>query len=54
MLVPWVQQGAVWSARVTPPPVYKPSVIRIVARDSYGAEIGRGFVEISSGFQDSR
>jgi hypothetical protein len=52
--VPWTQQGAVWSAHLTPPPVIKPSVIRIVARDVYGTEIGRGFVEISTGFQDAR
>jgi len=52
--VPWVQQGAVWTAKLTPPQVFKPSVIRIVARDAYGSEIGRGFVEISTGFQDSR
>ena len=54
LLVAWTQQGATWSARLTPPPVFKPSVVRVVARDAYGAEIGRGFVEISTGFQDSR
>jgi hypothetical protein len=47
MAIPWRQQGAIWTARLTPPPTFKPSVIRIVARDSFGAEIGRGFVEIA-------
>jgi hypothetical protein len=54
MNVAWRQQGAMWTARLTPPPVFKPSVVRVVARDTFGVEIGRGFVEISTGFAGSR
>ena len=52
--VPWTQQGAIWTARLTPPPTFRPSVIRIVAKDAFGSEIGRGFVEIADATQDSR
>ncbi len=51
MVIPWRQQGATWTARVTPPPTFQPSVIRIIARDGFGAEIGRGFVEIAGATQ---
>jgi hypothetical protein len=49
MAVPWRQQGATWTARITLPPVFRPTVLRVVARDAFGGEIGRGFVEISTG-----
>jgi hypothetical protein len=52
--VPWIQQGAIWTARLTPPPTFRPSVVRIVAHDAFGSEIGRGFVEIADATQDSK
>lgn len=48
LTIPWRQQGAMWTARLTPPPTFQPSVIRIVARDVFGTEIGRAFVEIAA------
>ncbi len=52
--VGWRQTGSTWTARIPPRPTAGPTVIRVVARDAFGAEIGRGFVEIADTVQDSR
>jgi hypothetical protein len=44
--VAWRQEGSTWTARITPRPTFRPTVVRVVARDAFGLEIGRGFVEI--------
>ncbi|HTQ48737.1 MAG TPA: hypothetical protein VMI75_38530 [Polyangiaceae bacterium] len=44
--VAWRQAGSTWTARLQPPRTFRPTVIRVAARDAFGAEIGRGFVEI--------
>ncbi|HEX8795681.1 MAG TPA: hypothetical protein VF765_32245 [Polyangiaceae bacterium] len=45
--VAWKQTGSTWTARLQPPRAFRPTVIRVAARDAFGAEIGRGFVEIA-------
>ncbi len=45
--VAWRQSGSSWTARIAPRTTFRPTVVRVVARDAFGAEIGRGFVEIS-------
>lgn len=52
--VAWKQTGSTWTARLQPPRTFRPTVIRVVARDVFGAEIGRGFVEIAPGSSPSR
>jgi hypothetical protein len=52
--VSWRQAGNTWTARIPPAPTPGPTVIRVVARDAFGAEIGRGFVEIAGSVQDPR
>lgn len=52
--VTWRQTGSSWTARLQTPRTFRPTVIRIVARDAFGAEIGRGFVEIASASSSSR
>jgi hypothetical protein len=52
--VAWRQAGSTWTARIPPTPTFGPTVVRVVARDSFGAEIGRGFVEIAGAAQDPR
>jgi hypothetical protein len=52
--VAWRQAGSTWTARIPPSPTAGPTVIRVVARDAFGAEIGRGFVEIADAVQDPR
>jgi hypothetical protein len=52
--VAWRQAGSTWTARIPPSPTMGPTVIRVVARDAFGAEIGRGFVEIADSVQDAR
>ncbi|HKQ70491.1 MAG TPA: hypothetical protein VJT73_14175 [Polyangiaceae bacterium] len=42
----WTRQGAVWSTHIDPRSVGGPAVIRVVAKDEYGTQIGRGFLEI--------
>jgi hypothetical protein len=44
--VAWRQAGSIWTARLQAPRTFKPTVIRVVARDVFGTEIGRGFVEL--------
>ena len=46
--VAWTQTGTTWTARVRLPPTGSPTVVRVVAKDASGAEIGRGFVEIGA------
>ncbi len=46
--VAWRQAGATWTARISLPATLQPTVLRVVARDAFGAEIGRGFVEIGA------
>jgi hypothetical protein len=50
--VAWRQAGSTWTARIPPSPTMGPTVIRVVARDAFGAEIGRGFVEIADSVQE--
>ena len=45
--VAWRQTGSIWTARLQPPRTFRPTVIRVAAHDAFGAEIGRGFVEIA-------
>ncbi|MEI7891480.1 MAG: FecR domain-containing protein [Myxococcales bacterium] len=45
--VAWVKQGTTWTARIAPRLLRAPSVVRIYVKDSYGIEIGGGFLEIS-------
>lgn len=45
--VAWRQAGNTWTARIPPRSTLRPTVLRVVARDSFGGEIGRGFVEIA-------
>jgi hypothetical protein len=45
--VAWRQAGSTWTARLQPPRTFRPTVIRVAARDAFGLEIGRGFVEIA-------
>lgn len=52
--VAWRQTGSSWTARIPSPSTYRPTVIRVVARDAFGAEIGRGFVEIAPTSSRSR
>ncbi len=52
--VAWRQAGSTWTARIPPGSTVGPTVIRVVARDAYGAEIGRGFVEIADTVQGPR
>jgi hypothetical protein len=52
--VAWRQAGNTWTASIPPNPTTTPTVIRVVARDAWGAEIGRGFVEIADAVQDPR
>jgi hypothetical protein len=52
--VAWHQTGSTWTARIPPSPTMGATVIRVVARDAFGAEIGRGFVEIADSVQDPR
>jgi hypothetical protein len=51
--VAWQQAGNTWTGRIVRPPSFHPTVIRVVARDSFGSEIGRGFVEIADASQPS-
>ena len=41
--------GNGWTARIQTRRTDRPSVVRVVARDSAGAEIGRGFLEVAGG-----
>ena len=52
--VAWRQAGSTWTASIPPTPTAGPTVIRVVARDAFGAEIGRGFVEIADAVQETR
>jgi hypothetical protein len=52
--VAWRQAGSTWTARLQSPRTYRPTVIRVVARDAFGDEIGRGFVEIAPASSPSR
>lgn len=52
--VAWAQAGSTWTARILPPATFGPTVVRVVARDAAGLEIGRGFVEIGAASQSSR
>lgn len=54
LLVAWRQAGSTWTARLQPPPTFKPTVIRIIAHDAFGNEIGRGFVEIAAPSSSAR
>ena len=45
----FVQAGNTWTARLRPPFTLRPRVVRVVAKDGLGKEIGRGFVEITPG-----
>jgi hypothetical protein len=45
----WEKRGATSMARIAPQPIAGPSVVRVVARDVRGTEIGRGFMEIEAG-----
>ncbi len=52
--VAWRQAGSTWSAHIPPSPTPGPTVVRVVARDASGVEIGRGFVEIAGAEQAFR
>jgi hypothetical protein len=52
--VTWQRAGNVWTGRIGPRRDTGPSVVRVVANDSLGREIGRGFVEIGSAGARSR
>jgi hypothetical protein len=52
--VSWTQTGSTWTARIPPAPTLGPTVVRVAAHDAFGAEIGRGFVEIAGSVQDAR
>jgi len=52
--VAWRQAGSTWTARIPPASTVGPTVIRVVARDTFGAEIGRGFVEIADTVQGAK
>jgi hypothetical protein len=44
--VKWTHRGNVWQARLAPHPPPGPWVVRVEALDPYGAELGRGFLEV--------
>ena len=45
----WSHDGAVWSARVSPRNLGGPAVLRVIAKDEFGTQIGRNFLEIANG-----
>jgi hypothetical protein len=49
-----VDGRGVWTGRIAPRPDKGPSVVRVVVRDGLGQEIGRGFVEMTTGTAGSR
>jgi hypothetical protein len=42
----WSHRGAVWSAHLEPRSTGGPAVVRVIAQDEYGTNIGRNFLEI--------
>jgi hypothetical protein len=47
MAVSWQRSGATWTTHIAPNGRTGPSVVRVVASDARGTEIGRGFLEIA-------
>ncbi|MEO7736225.1 MAG: hypothetical protein ABIY55_35025 [Kofleriaceae bacterium] len=45
--VEWSRRGSLWRARIAPQMQPGPWVVRVEARDPFGNEIGRSFVEVS-------
>jgi hypothetical protein len=46
MVVAWQRTGNVWTAHIPRRALAGPTVIRVVATDDRGTEIGRGFLEL--------
>jgi hypothetical protein len=44
--VEWSHRGAIWSAHVQPRSMGGPTVLRVIAQDEFGTQIGRNFLEI--------
>jgi hypothetical protein len=44
--VEWSHSGATWTARLAPRAVLQPTVVRVIAKDEFGQQLGRGHVEI--------
>jgi hypothetical protein len=44
--VKWSHQGATWSTRLLPQRHVAPTVIRVIAQDEFGTQLGRNFLEV--------
>jgi hypothetical protein len=44
--VKWSHQGANWSTRILPQRHVAPTVIRVIAEDEFGTQLGRNFLEV--------
>jgi hypothetical protein len=44
--VDWSHTGATWTARLSPRSVLAPTVVRVIAKDEFGQQLGRGHVEV--------
>lgn len=47
MNVEWARSGATWVARIPPRDMAGPVVLRVIARDEFGQQIGRNFLEVA-------
>jgi len=45
----WTHRDAIWSAHVEPRRMGGPVVLRVIANDEHGTQLGRNFVEIDEG-----
>ena len=52
--VAWQRKGNAWTARITSQATAAPTVLRIVAKDTRGAEIGRAFLELDGATASTR
>ncbi len=47
--VDWSRSGATWAARLPPRDLAGPTVVRVIARDQFGLQLGRNFLEVDYG-----
>jgi hypothetical protein len=52
--VAWERTGNAWTARVAAPSTLAPTVLRVVAKDARGTEIGRAFLELEGATASAR
>jgi hypothetical protein len=52
--VAWQRTGNAWTARVSSRPALAPTVLRVVAKDAHGTEIGRAFLELDGATTSAR